>query len=262
MKRLLPFIIFFLSLSGWSSSTVAQELTPDMAKQLKERSLAVHARIQETKGSMPAINGALLITSENKLLDEILPQIERLLLDAGDLFGKAAENLPGEFGQDCLRQGCKKLKEALQLVKDGKRLVRREGQLKPFAELLATIQEDIRSAVEDVGCRKAPHGGANPWRGKRFRSEYTSPNGQWVKGTTEIHGENGSYRSSAGQQGSLHGIRYRDNGTVAEGYWRFNHGGTGWFSFTLSADGRSFHGSWGDGNHIGQHQKGSWKGHI
>ncbi|WP_141735445.1 hypothetical protein [Oligoflexus tunisiensis] len=258
MKRLFRTLFVLMSLVALSSAAAAQNVTPDMALKLKEKVASIQDKIQETKGNMPA---SLMQPAENKLLDQILPGIEQLLVDAGDLFGKAAENLPGAFGEDCLRQGCSKLKDALQLVRKGKRLIRRDGSLKPYAELLDTIEVDIHDATEDAGCRKQ-NGHHNPWKGKKFRSEYTSPNGSWVKGTTEIHGDSGSYQTHGGDRGSLYSITYRGQGSIAEGYWRFNNGGSGWFSFTLSADGRSFFGSWGDGARIGQHQKGSWKGQL
>ncbi|HET9235856.1 MAG TPA: hypothetical protein VFO10_01315 [Oligoflexus sp.] len=262
MKRLFRLLFVLLSLAGLSASAMAQDLTPEMANQLKERTFSIAAKLQQTKVGMASLNASVLSPQENKLLNEILPKVERLLLDAGDLFGKAAENLPGEFGQDCLRQGCKKLREALDFVKDGKRLVRRNAELTVYSDLLEEIKDDIKDAIQDVGCRKRIFGGGSPWHGKKFRSEYSTPNGQWVKGSTELNGDNGSYQTSSGQSGSFYSVTYRDNGSIAEGYWRFSNGGTGWFSFTLNADGRSFHGNWGDGTSIGQLQKGSWKGQL
>lgn len=262
MKRLFRLFFIFLSLVGFTANAAAQDLTPEMASQLKQRTLNIASKLQQTKTGMSSLNASVLNPQENKLLNEILPKVERLLLDAGDLFGKAAENLPGEFGQDCLRQGCKKLREALDFVKDGKRLVRRNAELTVYSDLLEEIKTDIKDAIEDVGCRKRNFGGGSPWHGKKFRSEYTTPNGQWVKGTTELNGDKGSYQTSSGQSGSFYSVSYRDNGSVAEGYWRFSNGGSGWFSFTLNGDGRSFHGNWGDGNTIGQQQKGSWKGQL
>jgi hypothetical protein len=260
MKRLFRLFFVLLGLAGLTAGAAAQDLTPEMASGLKQRTLNIAAKLQQTKGGMASLNASVLNESENKLLNEILPKVERLLLDAGDLFGKAAENLPGEFGQDCLRQGCKKLKEALEYVKDGKRLVRRNRDLTVYSDLLEEIKNDIKDAIEDVGCRKRQHGGGASWREKKFHSEYTTPNGQWVKGTTELRGDSGSYQTNAGQRGSFHSVSYRADGSIAEGYWRFSNGGTGWFSFTLNADGRSFYGTWGEGNTIGQQQKGSWKG--
>lgn len=262
MKRLFSLFFILIGLVGFTASATAQDLTPDMAHQLKERTLSIASKLQQTKGGMASLNASILTHQESKLLNEILPKVERLLLDAGDLFGKAAENLPGEFGQDCLRQGCKKLREALDHVKDGKRLVRRNAELTVYSDLLEEIKTDIKDAIDDVGCRKRQSGGGSPWHGKKFRSEYTTPNGQWVKGSTELNGDSGSYQTSSGQRGSFHSVTYRDNGSIAEGYWRFSNGGSGWFSFALNSDGLSFHGSWGDGNSIGRQQKGSWKGQL
>jgi len=262
MERLFHLFFILISLVGFTAKAGAQDLTPAMASQLKERTLSIASKLQQTKNGMASLNASVLTPQENKLLNEILPKVEHLLLDAGDLFGKAAENLPGEFGQDCLRQGCKKLREALDFVKDGKRLVRRNAELTEYSDLLEEIKIDIKDAIEDVGCRKRQFGGGSVWNGKKFRSEYTSPNGQWVKGTTELNGESGSYQAASGQSGSFYSVTYRDNGSVAEGYWRFSNGGTGWFSFTLNADRRSFSGNWGDGTSIGQQQKGPWKGQL
>ena len=98
-------------------------------------------------------------------------------------------------------------------------------------------------------------GDASPVFHGNFQSSYQAYNKQTYSASVFITGDHGFYNSSAGFRGNLYGIKHLGN-RVFDGQWNV-HGKTGWFKFTLSEDGNSFKGIWGD--HSGT--QGSWNGH-
>jgi hypothetical protein len=99
-----------------------------------------------------------------------------------------------------------------------------------------------------------------PLVGRRFRSRYQNPSGQWIHGTTVLDGATGWYRTNSGERGELFDITYEHNAEVARGRWRFQNGAEGWFEFVASAQGDSFDGSWGYGSRTGASRRGRWRG--
>ncbi|MEJ2418724.1 MAG: hypothetical protein P8Y45_17690 [Exilibacterium sp.] len=100
----------------------------------------------------------------------------------------------------------------------------------------------------------------NPWLNHDYKSRYTNPNGQWVNGSTSLLGDKGTYSTDGGASGELYNVQYSTDYSVAQGYWRFQNGSTGWFQFVLSDEtGTEFSGIWGTGDRIGISTKGKWE---
>lgn len=258
MKRFLALITLLL---GFSSMTAfAQDMDKGMARGLHDRSMSMVDKIRRAPkfsfASTPQ-GASQLSGDEREFLDRLLPEIERNLVRAGELFGQAAELLPSPEGKRCVREGCDTLKAALHQVIRGRLLAQNSPMLQSYNDILRELKDDIEAGIRDANC----NGNRFEWNGKRFNSTYTN-NGHPIQGETQLNGGGGFYKIHSGGQGQLERINYRDGGRVAEGFWRFHNGACGWFSFTLSQDGRSFHGVWGNGDHIGQQQAGNWQGYL
>lgn len=255
MKRFLALITV---LFGFLNVTAhAQDMDKGMARGMHDRSMSMVEKLKRAP-QLSLATGAKMSGDEQEFVNRLLPEIEKNLLRAGELFGQAAELLPSPEGKRCVREGCETLKTALHQVARGRQMVQNSSMLSHYNDILRELKDDIEASIRDAKC----DGNRPDWNGKVFRSTYTSPNGQPIRGETQLNGGGGSYRIDSGERGQFERVNYRDGGRIAEGFWRFQNGARGWFSFTLSHDGRSFQGVWGNGDHIGQQQAGQWQGNL
>lgn len=118
-------------------------------------------------------------------------------------------------------------------------------------------EAEIAVQRTDVGMmwawRLEPCGGGEAFEGE-WRSTYVAPNGRLVHAQINVHGTQGTYRTSS-WTGRLSEIRV-DHGNV-RGLWSAQ-GQSGWFNFRLDG-GQRFDGEWGRGS-PGTAAQGRWWG--
>lgn len=95
-------------------------------------------------------------------------------------------------------------------------------------------------------------------------STYIADNGRPVGATIELRGDRGSYVTRTGSRGLLYALKYSvgapagpDGVPVISGYWQYENGQRGYFTFFVKDNGERFEGQW---SHTKRGRRSAWDG--